>query len=495
MTATPSTPPARLPFLRSLRAQLALWYGGVLALTLLLLSVFTLLLLRQYLTSRADSALQTHATDTARSIAAILYRYNTENPGRAPAPDVEKAFIDNNDLQSWGRYVQVINPYGNPVARSDALKTIPLPRLDEALQDGLKGNTRFDTESKLGEYPVRIVTVPVVMGQNVPYLVQVGASVEGVDTALTRASNLLLILTPSVFLIALLGGGILVGRALKPVDDMTQAALTIESKRLDVRIVPPRSDNEISRLASALNEMIARLDKSFRQIERFSADASHELKTPLTAMRGEAEVALMSEKTPQEYQETLRSVIEETERLSSIVTNLLLLARADANQVKLRQEEVSLDEIAMSAYEGVESLARRKRISLNIADMDETPLLGDSLWLQQLAANLLQNAVNYTPEGGSVTLSVRREAVEGEVFAVLVVEDTGRGIPEEHLPHIFDRFYRVDTGRNREQGGSGLGLNITLWIVESHGGTIDVKSAAGQGSTFTVRLPALNAPT
>ncbi|MCX6380105.1 MAG: heavy metal sensor histidine kinase [Armatimonadetes bacterium] len=492
MALSPSTPLTRLPFLRSLRAQLALWYGAILALTLLLLSVFTLLLLRQYLTSRADDTLKLHATDTSRTIAAILYRYNTENPGRPPSPDIEKAFIDNNDLQSWGRYVQVINPYGNPVVRSDALKTIPLPRLDEALQDGLKGKTRFDTESKLGEYPVRIVSVPVVMGQNVPYIVQVGASVEGVDTALTRAANLLLILTPSVFLIALLGGGILVGRALKPVDDMTQAALTIESKRLDVRIVPPRSDNEISRLASALNEMIARLDKSFRQIERFSADASHELKTPLTAMRGEAEVALMGEKTPHEYQETLRSVIEETERLSSIVTNLLLLARADANQVKLRQEEVSLDEIAMEAFEGVESLARRKHISLDIAEMDETPLLGDSLWLQQLAANLLQNAVNYTPEGGSVVLSVRREAVEGEVFAVLSVEDTGHGIPEEHLPHIFDRFYRVDSGRSREQGGSGLGLNIVRWIAESHGGTIAVTSAVGQGSTFEVRLPALS---
>lgn len=487
-------PPPRLPFLRSLRAQLALWYGGVLALTLLLLSGFTLLLLRQYLTSRADSALQSQATDAARAIAATLYRYNSENPGAPPPPEMEKAFIDNNDQQSWGRYVQVVNPYGNPVARSDALKTIPLPRLDEALQDGLKGNTRFDTESKLGEYPVRIVTTPVMMGKSVPYLVQVGASVEGVDVALTRASNLLLILTPSVFLIALLGGGALVGRALKPVDDMTQAALTIESKRLDVRIAPPRTDNEISRLASALNTMIARLDKSFRQIERFSADASHELKTPLTAMRGEAEVALMGEKTPAEYQQTLRSVIEETERLSAIVTNLLLLARADANQVKLRREQVSLDEIAMSAYEGVEPLARRKRIALNIGDMDETPLLGDSLWLQQLAANLLQNAVNYTPEGGCATLSVRREEVDGEVFAVLSVEDTGRGIPEEHLPHIFDRFYRVDAGRNREQGGSGLGLNIVRWIAESHGGVIAVSSEIGVGTSFTVRIPASPPP-
>lgn len=482
--------PSPFPILRSLRAQLAIWYGGLLAFTLLLLSLFTLLLLRQYLTSRADTALQNHASDTASAIAATLYAYETESPNRPPTREIEQSFIDNTDLQSWGRYVQVITPYGNPVARSDALRTIPLPRLDEALQSGLQGKAHFDTVTKLGEYPFRIVTAPVVMGDHIPYLVQVGASVEGVDTALTRASNILLILTPSVFIIALLGGWFLVGRALKPVDDMTQAALTIESKRLDVRIIPPRSDNEISRLATALNAMLARLDHSFRQIERFTADASHELKTPLTSVRGEAEVALMGEHTSEEYRSTLNSIIDEVDRLTSIVNNLLLLSRADADQVRLRQEPLSLDEVAMEVYEKMEPIAHKRRVNLDMVTMEEVNILGDTLWLQQLLRNLVQNAINYTPEGGSVFLSVQNHERDGTPWGVLEVRDTGVGIPEEHLPHLFDRFYRVDAGRSRDQGGSGLGLNIVRWVAESHGGTIAVKSIVGVGTTFTISIPA-----
>jgi heavy metal sensor kinase len=472
---------------RSLRAQLGLWHAGLLALTLLLLAGFTYVLLREFLYRSADAALKQYAENTAAKIAATLYQYETMHPGTPFGLEVERNFLENEELQTWGRYVQVINTHGLPVAFSDALRTRQLPRLDDALQLGLSGDVTFRTQNKLGEYPVRIVTVPVLMGNRIPYLVQVGASVEGVDIALQRASMILLILTPSVFLIALGGGWWLVGRALQPVDEMTRTALSIESKHLDMRLVPPRTDNEIGRLASALNEMIARLDRSFKQMERFSSDASHELKTPLTSIRGEAEVALMSDLTPEEYRKTFQSIIEETERLTSIVNNLLLLARADANQVRLRQDLLWLDEVAMHAYEPMERLARRKHITLEIEAMEETPILGDALWLGQLISNLLQNAINYTPEGGQVFLAVVQETQE---TVALRVRDTGPGIPAEHLPHIFDRFYRVDSGRSRDQGGSGLGLNIARWIAESHGGAISVASALNEGTTFVVRLPA-----
>jgi heavy metal sensor kinase len=474
---------------RSLRAQLALWHGGLLALTLLLLAAFTYLLLGRVLNSLADANLEKYAKTTATGIAARLYQYQTENPGKPIPPNVETAFIDNNELQSWGRYVQVIDSHNRAVAYSDALKTRQLPGSTEVFLKGFGGQEQaFETYTNLGEYPVRIVTVPVWMGSQIPYLVQVGASVEGVEAALQKALVILLVLTPSVFLIALLGGYILVGRSLKPVDDMTRAALSIESRHLDTRLVPPRTDNEIGRLASALNEMIARLDRSFRQIERFSADASHELKTPLTSIRGEAEVALMSDLPPEEYRRTLRSIVEETERLTTIVNNLLLLSRADADQVRLKQEPVALDEVAMAAYDPMGRLARRKNIALDIEAMDAVTVRGDALWLQQLITNLLHNAINYTPEGGAVFLSLTREKDR----ALLSVRDTGPGIAAEHLPHIFDRFYRVDSGRSRDQGGSGLGLNIVRWIAESHGGQIAVASEVGEGTTFTVRLPASN---
>jgi len=295
----------------------------------------------------------------------------------------------------------------------------------------------------------------------------------------------LLVLTPSVFLITLVGGWLLVGRALRPVDEMTNAALSIESNRLNMRLAPAATDNEIGRLAEALNGMIARLERSFKQIERFSADASHELKTPLTAIRGEAEVALMGEHTPEEYRHTLHSIVEESERLSSIVTNLLLLSRADADQIVLKHLDLPLHEVVMASYEPMASLAYRKGVTLDIGEMDDVVAPGDALWLQQLITNLLQNAINYTPEGGTVTLSLHRAGASARV----VVEDTGPGIPAEHLSHLFDRFYRVDSGRSRDQGGTGLGLNIARWIAESHHGKIDVASEVGVGTIFTVTLP------
>lgn len=476
---------------RSLRAQLALWHGMLLALTLLLLAAFTYLLLREYLNHSADAALSEFAETTSKDIAAAVYHYHTLHPDQRLAPDAERRFIDTNDLQSWGRYVQVIDPDGHAVAFSDALRTNKLPVPSETLLAcRLTGKPVFDTVTTLGQYPVRMVTLPVQLGSRIPYLVQVGASVEGVEGALQRALFLLLVLTPAIFLIALLGGWALVGSSLRPVDEMTRAALRIESKRLDMRISPPRSDNEIGRLAAALNEMIARLDRSFQQIERFTADASHELKTPLTAIRGEAEVALMSPQTP-ETQATLQSIVAETERLSSIVNNLLLLSRADADQVRLNHEPVALHEIVLATFETLERLARRKNIAIDFADMEEVTIQGDALWLQQLFTNLIHNAVHYTPDGGRVTLALTTVPSAGAEpsAACFSVTDTGPGIPPEHLPFLFDRFYRVDSGRSREQGGSGLGLNIARWVAESHGGRIAISSTVGQGSVFTVFLP------
>ncbi len=480
--------------IRSLRAQLALWHGGLLALTLILLASLIYLVLRQVLSSLADASLEDYADKTARDVAAALFQAETLSPKQSLSADerrqlddaaVQEYFRTTAAADAWGRFVQIDDPRGRAIAMSDALRTTHFRDQPETRSQILTHQARVTFETLTQPSAMRIVTIPVEMGPRIPYLVRVGAPAEGVDEAINRVTTLLLVLTPSIFVIALAGGWLLVGHALKPVDEMTRAALSIESRRLDVRLVPPRTDNEIGRLASALNEMIARLDRSFRQTERFTADASHELKTPLTTIRGEAEVALMGDLRPEQARATLHSIVEETERLSEIVNNLLLLSRADADQVRLKHEPIALDQVAMQAYETTERLAHRKSITLDIAAMEEITLVGDSLWLHQLITNLLHNAINYTPEGGDVTLSLTREGDQ----AVLKVWDTGPGIPPEHLPHIFDRFYRVDSGRSRDQGGSGLGLNIARWVVESHGGTLTAASTPGEGATFTARLP------
>jgi heavy metal sensor kinase len=334
------------------------------------------------------------------------------------------------------------------------------------------------------------------MGNDVPYLVQTASSLEGVEDALRRTSLILLVLTPSVFLLSLLGGRLLVGRSLQPVDAMTRTAMSMEPGQLNRRIEATGTDDEIARLASAFNEMMARLDRSFRQVQQFSADASHELRTPLTSIRGEAEVALMSDLTTAEHRKVLKSIVDEVERMSAIVENLLLLARADAEQIQVRRKRVSLDEIVMQVYEQMEGLARRKQVSLDIAAMEEASVSGDGLWLGQIITNLVNNALKYTPEGGAVTISltVQNEPAESgseqaTPMARVAIADTGPGIPAEHLPRIFDRFYRVDSGRSRDAGGVGLGLNIAQWAAESHGGRIEVQSEVGKGSVFSLLLP------
>jgi len=502
--------PERLMKAGSLRVRLALWQAALLALTLLSLAGLTYLLLLQMLHSRADAGLRDYADNIARNIAASLYQSSV---GRREAP-----LLLSNDVRSWGRYVQVIDDRGNVRARSDALASHSLPVKTQVLLNGLRGQPTFETISGLGEHPVRVVTVPVQAAEQTPYLVMAGLSLEGVDATLQRAAQILLVLTPAVFIMALVGGWVLVGRALRPVEELTQTALELESRNLSQRLVPPVSDDEIGRLAGAFDQMLARLDRSFRQVQQFSADASHELKTPLTTIRGEAEVALMGQRTPDEQRLALRTILEEAERMSAIVENLLLVARADSTSSQLRREPVALEEVVMEAFEALARAARERSIHLEIGQLDEAEVIGDRLWLLQLVTNLLNNAVKYTPEGGSVTLSleshidaparsaqsVERGARPGDTQyairatdtspltthqAVIVVRDTGIGIAAEHLPHIFDRFYRVDGGRSRESGGTGLGLSIAHWVATSHGGEIEVESDPGNFTEFRVTLP------
>jgi signal transduction histidine kinase len=238
----------------------------------------------------------------------------------------------------------------------------------------------------------------------------------------------------------------------------------------------------MARLASAFNEMIARLSRGFLRIRRFSANASHELRTPLTTIRGTAEVALMGERSGEQYRQALESIVQEAERMAAIVDNLLLLARADAGQVDMKRERVALQDIVVSVYEQAEAEAHARGVSLDIAELQEVSVLGDALWIRQIAANLLSNAVKFTPSGGRVTLNLERRGDD----ARLSVADTGPGIAPEHLDRIFERFYRV----KHDTGGAGLGLHIAAWVATELGGRIDVESEPGRGSTFTLVLPA-----
>ncbi len=282
---------------------------------------------------------------------------------------------------------------------------------------------------------------------------------------------------------------LLARKALAPVDALRRAAEAITADRLHDRLPVPNPGDELGRLAGTVNAMIERLERSFAEVRRFTADASHELRTPLTAIRVEAEATLDRPASPDEYRALVESVLEECGRMARLTDQLLDLAREDAGVAHAGPVAVDLGELVGGVAEALRPVAEAKRLALVTDLAAGVGVRGDPVRLRQVAMNLIDNAVKYTPEGGSVRLTVGR--ADGR--AVVAVVDTGEGIAAEHLSRVFDRFYRVDKARSREMGGTGLGLAIVKSVVAAHGGVIELTSAVGVGTTVTVTLP-LDAP-
>jgi heavy metal sensor kinase len=294
---------------------------------------------------------------------------------------------------------------------------------------------------------------------------------------------------PLILILAVVGGLFLAGQALNPVDRITRAAQSIGAEDLSKRLNLPPAPDEVGRLATTFDQMLDRLDRAFRRQQQFTADASHELRTPLAVLRSEADVALERPRTAIEYQQALVSIRSDAASMARLLSDLLTLARADGGRETLTREPLALDVLAEEVLATMAPLAQARGVHLERSSKDWQPVMvsGDQTRLMELTVNLIDNGLKYTPEGGSVTVSVGREHDD----AILRVADTGIGIAAQHLPHLFERFYRVDQARGRSEGGSGLGLALSQWIVQTHGGSIAVTSQLGQGTTLTVRLPLL----
>jgi heavy metal sensor kinase len=287
--------------------------------------------------------------------------------------------------------------------------------------------------------------------------------------------------------LAWLFGWWLAGPAIRPVNDVAMAAQNITGANLSLQIPLRNAGDELDHLIESFNLMTARLNQNFEQIRRFSTDVSHELRTPLTAIRGQLEVALFTAETPEQYRDAIVNSLEAVEQLSSIVRALLLLSQAESGQVVLQKTALDLAEVATDIVDQFQIPAEEKGLSLTANLKQEVNILADRVQMERLLSNLLSNAVKYTPKGGSINVSARIDDAPGWVR--LVVEDTGYGIPPENLPHIFDRFYRVRNAQTNAAQGLGLGLSFVAWIVEVHGGRIDVASTEGEGTRFTILLP------
>ena len=290
---------------------------------------------------------------------------------------------------------------------------------------------------------------------------------------------------PATMALASGGGLFLANRALAPIDQITRTAQRISAEDLSERIGLRGTDDEVGRLVLTFDMMLARLEGAFTRQRQFVTDASHELRTPLTAIIGQIDVALSWPESAENLRATLESVREQAQRLARLANDLLFLARADAPPVVHAVEPVDLSALLPAIVTQVEPLAAARRQTITLAPLPALMVQGNEDQLIRMLLNLLDNAIRYTPPGGRIVLGWAR--VNGMIR--ISINDTGPGIAPEHMPHVFDRFYRIDRGRSRAQGGSGLGLAIAQSIAHAHGGRITLESVVAQGSTFTVIIP------
>jgi heavy metal sensor kinase len=460
---------------RSIGCRVVSWYAGWLCVVFVLFGAFTYWQLAHYLETSLGEALSRRANQIAELLASTAGKVDP----KILATEINERYAP----ERSGRFIRVASDgvllyvSGKPLDASFDPTTVqpaPVPAKRETLRHEMQPDWK----------PLLVETLVCQAGDK-SFVIEVGASRAPIQAVLQQMMLPLTIGLPAILLIAILGGYALVRRALAPVDVITRTAERISSRNLDERLPVPPTDDELQRLSEALNRMITRLNESFDYTRRFLADASHELRTPLTVIRGELENAVGTPGLPAVTRDGMGSVLEEVDRLARIVEGLFALSRLDAGEAQAERVRFDLGELAMTTTEQMCLLAEDKGVSLSRDISRGVTVEGDRARLKQVVVNLLDNAIKYTPAGGTVTMAVRANAGK----AWLGVTDNGMGIPAEALPHLFERFYRVDKARSRDLGGAGLGLSIVKAICDAHNGRVGVASEPGRGSCFSVELP------
>jgi len=470
--------------LHSIRFRLVLWFTAILAVILFAFSAFLFYTQSRTLQEEAIHEIDRRVTGLAENVQTAL----RQGSGQISIP--------NGLLRDTDVFI-LLSPDGQVLASQG-----PIPA-QEAIQIVSAG---LQTVPQTSESPAvywtsptsqnyAFVITPVQGPLGINFLIVFGGILD--PSALVRRFLLTLVAGSLLTLaIALVGGFWLADRAMRPVKTITQAARTIGETDLSRRI-NSKSKDELGELANTFDAMLARLQAAFERQRQFVADASHELRTPLTIVNLETSRAITSRRSPQEYQHALSIIHSENDFMTSLVNDLLILARMDAGQTTIEKMPLDLSDVAVETVERLTPLANRNGVILEAGNLPETPISGDRQYLLQMLSNLVENAIKYTT--GDKRL-VRVETGTADGSAWVRVSDTGPGIAPEHLPHLFDRFYRVDKARTRDGGtesdprspsGSGLGLSIVQWIAQVHGGEVSVESTLGAGTTFEVRFKAI----
>jgi heavy metal sensor kinase len=448
-----------------------MWYAGLLSAVFALFSVTMYQVLSHYLEhSLADSLLR--RTDQI----SVSLLANVEKTGEHYVVDEIKARYA---PENYDRYIRVTRQDGSVLYASGRAASFDPAGLPPALPEN---STRI---SELSDHNRLLVTTTVYRTPTGHvYLMESGAPLQPIEMILERLLFLLCLGVPLLALAAAAGGYFLVGRALAPVVQIASSAEQITLHNLDERLPLSQTGDELEQLSQALNRMIDRLREAFEQNRRFLADASHELRTPLTALQGELEGVVEEARVPQ-VRDRIGSALEEVERLAKIVETLFAISRLEAGEAQRTWARFDLARLAASTADQMGLLAEDKGVSVTCNVENSVMVEGDQARIKQVVVNLLDNAIKYTPSGGSIRLNVGAR----EHKAVMEVIDTGIGIPAAALPHVFERFFRVDEARSKQVDGAGLGLAIVKSICAAHGGRVEVDSVESRGSRFRVELP------
>jgi heavy metal sensor kinase len=463
-------------FLRRTDVKLTLLYIFTFFLSALIICGFLYLRLKHQLIREVDRLL----LDEADELSEVL---NQDPKGDAQIKSFEVGVVTRT---YYPICFKVLDRDGVTLYVSKGFKEIEYTYSDKIAANVRNGKkTKENVRSPGRGIPYRMVNTPVYRDGSLAYIIQLGTHLRFVRKSLSNFKGNILAVFPIILVLGSLGGWILARKSVSPIGYIASKTKTITSKTLSERLNPRGTGDEMDDLIGTINGMIARLESSFKRMAEFTADASHELKTPLCALRGEAELLLSKKRPIEEYQEGLAHFIERFDHLNRMVNDLILLSKLDSFQVELNLVPLRLDLLVQDIANLFQVLAEQKNIGLNIGSWQQATVMGDKMRLQQLFTNLIDNAVKFTPDGGSIRIRAERD---GD-FAKVEVVDTGMGIPKEEQENIFKRFYRVDKSRSKDVGGVGLGLSIAEWIAHAHHGKIEVRSELNQGSTFIVYLP------
>lgn len=482
----------------SVKFRLTLWYVAVLGLVLIVFAVVIYFILTGGLRSGLDDLLRDRAAQVSATFKGNVDTTATLDIGNENGVE----------LRVEGEIILLFDAQGKLIQNFQHLNDTNTAILSQAAHISTSTPSFYNykltfplASDGVAYYDYRIFTTPILAdGLKVGTLV-VGGSQEAVERTLHLLVLVLLVVAPLTLLVVAGGGYWLASRAMRPVEAINRAANEISETDLSRRL-NMEGQNELSELAATFDSLLGRLDEAFQRQRQFTADASHELRTPLSIISLEAKRTLARPRTPAEYQETLRIIQSEGDYMTSLVGNLLTLARADAGQANLKMQELDLADLVLEVVDRLSALAGHKGLALNTGELPTLKIRGDQLYLTQMLTNLVENAIKYTSGYGSW---VRVEIGTDQIgWAWLRVADNGCGIAPEHLSHLFDRFYRADTSRvhqyiqmtklvNQESeetlGGSGLGLAIVKWVAQVHSGEVSIKSHLNKGSVFEVRLP------